>query len=119
MTFGNSLYNKADKPNTCLKTDVDVLLYSLQAGTNNRVLSNAVDINGICKLLATSNDRLNHQKVDGSVLYDSLELSFNTVDKTSTWRVNHVDMLASLASRISSSNIYTKQEIHDVKITFF
>ena len=30
-----------------------------------------------------SNDIFNFQKVDGSTLYDALELSFNTVDKTS------------------------------------
>ena len=84
ITFANSFYNKADKTNTYLKTDVDVFLSILQAGINNRVLINAVDINNNFKLNATTNDILKHQKVDGSILYDSLQLSFNTIDKIST-----------------------------------
>ena len=42
---------------------------------------------------AMCNDILKTQKVDGSILYDSLELSFNTVDKTSILKVNNIDIL--------------------------
>ena len=44
----------------------------LQAGINDRVLINAVDINCKFKINATSNDILKIQKVDGSILYDAL-----------------------------------------------
>ena len=54
---------------------------------------------------------LKMQKVDGSTLYDSLELSFNTVDKTSILKLNNINILASLASKFSYNNVYTKQEI--------
>ena len=111
IAFANSLNTKADKTTTCLKTDVDVLLYILQAGINNRILIKSVDINGKFKTNATTNDILNTQKVDGSTLYDSLELSFNTVDKTSILKLNNINILASLASKFSYNNVYTKQEI--------
>ena len=58
-------------------------LYILQAGIDRRVLSNAVDINGKCKLHAVSNDILKTKKVDGSTVDDALELTFNPVDHTS------------------------------------
>ena len=45
-------------------------------------------------------------------------ISFNTVDKTSILKVNNIDILASLASKVSSSNVYTNQEINDFNITF-
>ena len=111
IAFANSLNTKADKTTTCLKTDVDVLLYILQAGINNRILTKSVDVNGKFKTHATTNDILNTQKVDGSTLYDSLELSFNTVDKTSILKLNNINMLASVASKFSYNNVYTKQEI--------
>ena len=101
----NDVYIKSDldiglnltsgKFNKTLKADVDVFFYILQAGIDRRVLIHAVDINGKFKLNATSNDILKIQKVDGSTLYDSLELSFNTVDKTSISKGNNVDILAS------------------------
>ena len=109
IAFANSLNTK--ETTTCLKTDVDVLLYILQAGINNRILIKSVDINGKFKTHATTNDILNTQKVDGSTLYDSLELSFNTVDKTSILKLNNINMLASVASKFSYNNVYTKQEI--------
>ena len=52
------------------------------------------------------------QKVDGSTLYDSLELSFNSVDKTSILKIHNVDSLASLTLKALASNAYTKQEIY-------
>ena len=58
-----------------------MFLSILQAGINNRVLINAVDIQGKFKINAISNDILKIQKVDGSTLYDALELSFNSVDQ--------------------------------------
>ena len=63
---------KSYKLNTCLKYDVDVFLYILQAGIDRRVLINAVDNNGRFKINAATNDVLKIQKVDGSTLYDSL-----------------------------------------------
>ena len=50
------------------------MLSILQAGINNRVLKNAVDINGKFKINATTNDILKIQRVDGSTLYDALAL---------------------------------------------
>ena len=64
-----------------MKTDVDVLVSILQAGINNRVLIHTADINGKFKINATTNDILKIQKVDGSTIYDSVEISFNIIDK--------------------------------------
>ena len=64
-----------------------MVLSSLQYGIGRRVLTNAVDINGKFKITGVSNDILKIQKVDGSTLYDALELSFNSVDKTSISKV--------------------------------
>ena len=86
---------KADESNNYLKTDVDVCLSILQAGINRRVLINAVDVNGSFKINATTNGILKIQKVDGSTFYDSLELSFNTVDKPSILKTNNIHVLAS------------------------
>ena len=51
-----------------------MFLKFLQACIYRRFLINAVDINGKFKLNATTNDILKIQKVDGSILYDALEL---------------------------------------------
>ena len=118
IAFANSFNNKADKTNTYLKTDVNVCLSILQAGINNRVLRNAIDINCKFKINATTNDMFQIQNVDGSTLYDSLELPFNTIDKTSILKMKNINMLASLSSNMSASNVYTKQEIHYVNIAF-
>ena len=56
--------------------------------------------------------------MDGSTLYDSLELSFNTCDQTSILNINNVDILASSASTIPSSNVYTKREINDNDVIY-
>ena len=53
---------------------MNVALSILQAGIDNRGLSNAVDSNGNFTVTATSNDILKIQRVDGSLLYDALEL---------------------------------------------
>ena len=43
------------------RTDVDVLLYNLQDVTTNRVLINAVDINGNIEINAVSTDILKNK----------------------------------------------------------
>ena len=101
-----------------MKTDVNVLLSIVQAGINNCVLINAVDSNGKLKINENTNDILKIQKVDGSTLYDSLEFSFNTTDKTSIVKLKSFDILASLNLKASASNVYTNQEINDVDIAF-
>ena len=105
--------NNSYEINTYLKTDVDVWLSSLQAGINNRVLISTVQINGRNGI---TNDILRIKKVAASTLYDSLELSSNTVDKTSIYKVDNIDIVASLESKASASNVYTKEEITDVDI---
>ena len=82
----------------------------LQAGIDTRVLINAVDINGKFKLHAVSDDILKIQRVDGSILYDSFELSFNPVDKTSILRINNVNILQAINHNAVSVNIYNKTE---------
>ena len=74
--------NKAHNSKTDLKTDVDTCLSILQAGIATRVLINTLDINRKIKQHATSDNIFKIQNIDGSTLYDSLELSFNTIDKT-------------------------------------
>ena len=81
-----------------------------QSAIDRRVLTNAADINGRFNINATANDILKIQKVDGSTLYDSLELSFNTVDKTSILKINNVDSLASLNLKALASNLYTNKK---------
>ena len=66
---------------------------------------------------ATSNDILKIQKVDGSTFYDSFELSFNTVDKTSILKTNSIDILSSLNLKASASNVYSKPEITEFDIS--
>ena len=90
---------KSDRVDTYLNYDVDVFLTILQAGIDRRVSINTVDINGNFNIHATSNDTLKIQKVDGSNLYDSLELSFNNVHTTSSVKVNNIDSLSSLNLR--------------------
>ena len=52
------------------------------------------------------------QRVDGSLVYDALELSFNMYDKTSILEINNVDSLGSLNLKATASNVYTKAEIN-------
>ena len=47
------------------------------------MIPNTVDISCKFKINATTHDILKIKKVDGSTLYDALELSFNMVDQTS------------------------------------
>jgi hypothetical protein len=51
-----SLNTKADESTTYEKTETNVYLSILQAGTYNRVLINTVDINGKFKILTTTDN---------------------------------------------------------------
>ena len=109
--------NKADDTNTYVKTDVYVLLSILQAGK--------IIVFWVIQLIWIVNVKqmqlptiLKVQTVDGSTLYDSLELSFNTIDQTSILNITNIDILASLASTIPSSNVYTKREINDNDVIY-
>ena len=77
-----------------------------------RVTVNAVDINGQVKRHATSNDKFKVQQVNGSALYDALELTFNPIDTTSILKINYIDILSSVASKASAPNVYTKYSIY-------
>ena len=56
--------------------------------------------------------------MDGSALYDSLDLSFNTGDKASILKINNVNSLASLNLKASAYNAYTNQEINNNDMTY-
>ena len=79
-TIQNQSVNKADNNNHYSKTDVDVFLSMFQAVITNRVWINIVDINGKVLITAVSDDILKIQRVDGSIVYDAFELSFNDVN---------------------------------------
>ena len=89
------------------------MLSTSQAAIDRRVLINTVDINGKFKLNATTNDILKIQKVEGALLYDALELSFNMIDKINILKLNNVDILSTLNLKASASNVYTKEEINN------
>ena len=74
------------------KNDVDVFLYILRPGLHKCVLTNTVDTNGKFKINASATDIFKIQKVDGSILHDALQLSFNTVDTSSILKTNNVDI---------------------------
>ena len=105
------LLTKSDKATT-YKYDVDVFLSSLQAGIDRRVLINAADINTKFTIAGASNDTLKKvQKVDGSTLYDALELSFNSIDKTSILQLNKVDILQYINNKVVINDVYNKSDI--------
>ena len=87
------------------------MLFILQAGIDRRVLINAVDINGRFKLNAITNDILKFRKVDGSILYDALEVSFNSVDKTSILKDNNIDIVQSMNNKAAINDVYNKHEV--------
>ena len=58
----NQISNKSDNTNTCLNTDADVCLSSLQSGINNRLLMNTLQLNGTCKQHAITHDILKVQQ---------------------------------------------------------
>ena len=102
---------KSDKLTTYSKTDVNVALSMLQAGIDRRVQINTVDIDCKFEINGVSNDILKIQKIDGSTLYNALELSCNSVDKTSILKNNNVDILSSLNLKALASNVYNKREV--------
>ena len=55
----------------------------LQAGIYRTVGSNVVDVDGRFKIIGVPNDIFKTQTVDGSILHDALDLSFNSIDTTS------------------------------------
>ena len=82
----------------------------LRSGIDRRGLINAVDSNGKTQINATSNDILKIQRVDGSLLYDALDLSFNIADTTIISNINNIQNFESLNLRAVASNVFTKQE---------
>ena len=111
-TIQNQISNKVDKSDSYPKAEINVAIGILQAGIDNRVSTNAVDINGKFKINATSNDILKIQKVDGTTLYDAFELSFNNVDKTSILNINNVNILEAINNNVS--NTYSRSEINNI-----
>ena len=108
--IGIGLNLKSDKFDTYPKYEATVALSIVQAGIDRRVLINAVDSNGTCKLNATATYMLKIQRVDGSLVYDAFELSFDIADKTSVLK-NNINILESLKLRAFASNVFTKQEL--------
>ena len=100
----------SDQFNTYWKSDVAVFVSSLQAGIDRRVLISAFDINGRFNINAITNDILKIKKVDGALAYDVLEVSFNTVEKTSILKLNNVDILESLNLKALSSHVYKQNK---------
>ena len=88
------------------------MLSILQAGINNRVLINSIEINGKFKINATS-DNIKKTKIEGTIWYDSFELWFDTVNQTSILNINNISILEYLALKASASNLYTTQEVND------
>ena len=81
-------------------------LLILQAGIYRRVLISAVDVDGKFKINGVSNDIFKtHKKVDGSILYDALDLSFSLSDKASIFKNNNVDILASINNQAVSNDV--------------
>ena len=110
-TRQNQINNKSDNITTYTTSDVNVALSIVQAGVDNHVLLNAVDIKGKFKLKSVSNDILKLQKVDGSTVYDALELSFNSIDKTSILNNYNVDILQSINTKAVSNGVYNQSDI--------
>ena len=90
----------------------------LQAGIDRRVLLNAVDINGRFNLNASSNAILKFQQVDGSTLYDSLEVSSNVVENTSILNANNIGIPSYLQLKASAPTVYTNQKINDTYVSY-
>ena len=88
-----------------------MLLSILQAGINNSVLINDVIIHNNFEINAVSNDILKIQRVDGSTLYDIIEISFNSVDKTNILKTNNIDIVQSINNNAVAVNVYSTSEI--------
>ena len=105
----SQINNKSDKAYTYLETYVDVFLYMWQAAIDRRVLINAVYVNGKTDINAVSNDLLKDPRVDGSLVYDAFELSYNNGNKT-ILQLNNVDIVQPLTNSVAV-NDYNKSEI--------
>jgi hypothetical protein len=115
----NQISTKQNSVTCYLKSEMDVYLAGLNAGINTRVSKSVVGIDGKFKITTSEeNNSLKIQKVICLTPYDALDLSFNTEDKTSILYINNIDILANLASKASTSNVYTKEEIHNNDIFF-
>ena len=90
---------------------MNVALGIMQAQIDRRVLTNAVNIQNKFKIIATTDDILKIQKVDGEILYDAFELSFNPVDKTSILKNNNIDIVQSINNNAVSADVYNKTQI--------
>ena len=51
------------------------------------------------------------QKVDVLTLYDSLEVSFNSVDNTIILNIHNIDILQFIHHKAVSNDVYTKAEV--------
>ena len=114
-TIQHQIDNKADKLDTYSEAEINVASGSLQAGVNNKVLINAVDVNGKFNINGVSNDILKIQRVDGTTLYDSFEISFNPVYKTSRLNKknnNNVNIVQAINTNDVAANVYIKSEIY-------
>ena len=89
-----------------------------QAGINTCVLSNTVDSNGKFKITTSSDNNFKTQTNIGTTRYDALELSVNTIDKTSILTVTNLDILQSVASKALASTVYTQKEITNCDIIY-
>ena len=49
--------------------------------------------------------------MDGSTLYDALELSFNSFDKASILTINNVGISQSINTKAVSNDVYNKADI--------
>jgi hypothetical protein len=108
----NQINDKQNNGTCCLKSEMDVYITGLNAGINTRVSKSVVNIDGKFKITTSEDNHiLKIQTIIGLTPYDALDLSFNTEGKTSILSVNNIDILASLASKASASNVYTKEEI--------
>ena len=67
---------------------------------------------------ATTNDILKFQKVDGSTLYDSLEVSSNVVEKTSILKAYNIGIPSYLQLKASAPTVYANQEINDTYVSY-
>ena len=56
------------------------------------------------------------QKDDGSIVYDSLELECNAIDKPSIVKLNTTDTLQSIHTKAVSNDVYNKAAI-DLKVS--
>ena len=69
-------------------------------------------MNGKFNMNAVSNDILKIQRVEGTTLYDAVELPFNPVDKTIILKLNNVNILQAINT--NTANVYSKSEVNNI-----